>query len=63
MQALNLFDVDEKTKVKKMIKVVELKPINNLKLIFREIRDYFAGNVTGITRDEKIAQNIMRLLF
>src|SRR3989337_531104 len=63
MQALNLFDVAEKTKVKKMIKIVDLKPINNLKLIFREIRDYFAGNVTGITRDEKIAQNIMRLLF
>lgn len=63
MQALNLFDVAEKTRVKKMIKVADLKPINNLKLIFREIRDYFAGNVTGITRDEKIAQNIMRLLF
>lgn len=41
----------------------DLKPINNLKIIFREIRDYFAGNVTGITRDEKIAQNIMRILF
>lgn len=63
MQALNLFDLAEKQKVKKMIKVIDLKPINNLKLIFREIRDYFAGNVTGITRDEKIAQNIMRLLF
>ncbi|HRR39501.1 MAG TPA: N-6 DNA methylase [Candidatus Paceibacterota bacterium] len=63
MQALNLFDLVEKTKVKKMIRLTDLKPINNLKLIFREIRDYFAGNVTGITRDEKIAQNIMRLLF
>ena len=36
---------------------------NNLKSLFREIRDYFAGSVTGITRDESIAQNIMRLLF
>lgn len=36
---------------------------NNLKRTFREIRGYFAGNVTGITRDESIAQNIMRLLF
>lgn len=35
----------------------------DLKAIFAEIRDYFAGNVTGITRDEKIAQNLMRLLF
>ena len=41
----------------------ELVPINNLKIIFREIRDYFAGNVTGITRDETIAENMMRLLF
>lgn len=63
MKSLDLFDLAEKTKVKKIIKIVDLKPINNLKLIFREIRDYFAGNVTGITRDEKIAQNIMRLLF
>lgn len=35
----------------------------DLKSIFGEIRDYFAGNVTGITRDEQIAQNLMRLLF
>ena len=63
METLYLFDLAEKTRVKKMIKIVDLKPINNLKLIFREIRDYFAGNVTGITRDEKIAQNIMLLLF
>lgn len=41
----------------------DLVPINNLKIIFREIRDYFAGNVTGITRDETIAENMMRLLF
>src|SRR3989344_4190001 len=58
----NLLDLAERTKAKRMISVADLKPINNLKLIFREIRDYFAGNVTGITRDEKIAQNIMRLL-
>jgi len=48
---------------KKFIYKKDLLPINNLKVIFREVRDYFAGNVTGITRDEKIAQNIMRLLF
>lgn len=47
----------------KRLSLVDLQPVNNLKVIFREIRDYFAGNVTGITRDEKIAQNIMRLLF
>ncbi len=47
----------------KIIYKKDLKPIYNLKLVFREIRDYFAGNVTGISRDEKIAQNIMRILF
>ena len=36
---------------------------NDLKRVFHEVRDYFAGNVTGITRDEQIAQNLMRLLF
>lgn len=60
---MDLFIAAEINKPKKLIYKQNLSPINNLKLIFREIRDYFAGNVTGITRDEKIAQNIMRLLF
>lgn len=60
---MDLFISAEISKTKKLIYKNQLLPINNLKLIFREIRDYFAGNVTGITRDEKIAQNIMRLLF
>lgn len=60
--SLNLFEYSS-LKPKKVIRRKDLKPINNLKIIFREIRDYFAGNVTGITRDEKIAQNMMRLLF
>lgn len=60
---MDLFVAAEINKPKKLIYKQNLLPINNLKLIFREIRDYFAGNVTGITRDEKIAQNIMRLLF
>ncbi len=60
---MDIFISAEINKVKKLIYKHNLLPINNLKIIFREIRDYFAGNVTGITRDEKIAQNIMRLLF
>ena len=55
--------VTEQAKPSRLIYKKDLQPINNLKTIFRDIRDYFAGNVTGITRDEKIAQNIMRLLF
>ncbi len=60
---MNLFLSAELNRPKELIYKLNLVPINNLKIIFREIRDYFAGNVTGITRDEKIAQNIMRLLF
>ncbi|MFZ5800288.1 MAG: N-6 DNA methylase [Candidatus Omnitrophota bacterium] len=63
LEELNLFELYELNKPRKIIRHSELKPINNLKIIFRDIRDYFAGNVTGITRDEKIAQNMMRLLF
>lgn len=62
-KTMDLFKAYELNKPKSFVYIKDLKPINNLKLIFRELRDYFAGNVTGITRDEKIAQNIMRLLF
>jgi len=60
---MDIFVSTEINKSKQLIYKQDLQPINNLKVIFRDIRDYFAGNVTGITRDEKIAQNIMRLLF
>jgi len=60
---MDLFVSAELSKPKRLIYKKDLQPINNLKTVFREVRDYFAGNVTGITRDEKIAQNIMRLLF
>jgi type I restriction enzyme M protein len=60
---LDLFLSSEFDKSKQIIYRKDLQPIHNLKYIFREIKNYFAGNVTGITRDEKITQNIMRLLF
>ena len=53
---VDLFISAEINKPKKLIYKKDLQPINNLKIIFRDVRDYFAGNVTGITRDEKIAQ-------
>lgn len=59
----DLFSASSWQREKRLLSLNDLQPVNNLKVIFREIRDYFAGNVTGITRDEKIAQNIMRLLF
>ena len=41
----------------------EVGVTNELKDVLRNLRDYFAGNVTGITRDETIMQNMMRVLF
>ena len=41
----------------------ELRPAKNLKSIFNDIRNYLAGNVTGITRDETLAQQSINVLF
>jgi len=41
----------------------ELKPPTNLKAVFRDIRNHLAGNTTGITRDQALAQEIMAILF
>lgn len=38
-------------------------PSNNLKYVFRDIRNYLAGNSSSTTRDEEIVQNVLRLLF
>lgn len=41
----------------------DLKRPSNLKAVFRDIRNHLAGNVTGITRDEALAQEIINVLF
>ena len=41
----------------------DLKPAHNLKSVFRTIRNYFAANAVGITRDEVFAQQIINLIF
>jgi type I restriction enzyme M protein len=41
----------------------QLKPPGNLKAVFRDIRNHLAGNTTGITRDQELAQEIMGVLF
>ncbi|MCS6990129.1 MAG: N-6 DNA methylase [Chloroherpetonaceae bacterium] len=61
--AIDLFSAQEIDAPQNALRKRDLEAINNLKQIFRDIRDYFAGNVTGITRDEAIAQTLMRLLF
>ena len=41
----------------------DLVPAQNLKSIFKTIRNYFAANAVGITRDEVFAQQIINLIF
>lgn len=41
----------------------DLTKPSNLKAVFRDIRNHLAGNVTGITRDEALAQEIVNILF
>ena len=41
----------------------QLSTPTNLKSIFKEIRHHLAGNTTGITRDQALAQEIMAILF
>lgn len=63
MTSKQSFQGDSNLALMSLADLTSFETKNNLKTLFREIRDYFAGNVTGITRDESIAQNIMRLLF
>jgi len=46
-----------------LFKRKDLKPPSDLKAVFRDIRNHLAGNVTGITRDEALAQQIINILF
>ena len=41
----------------------DLKVSSDLKSVFRDIRNHLAGNLTGITRDEALAQEIINILF
>ena len=41
----------------------DLAPTHALRPIFRDVRNHLAGNLTGITRDETLAQQIINVLF
>ena len=41
----------------------DLAPTHALRPIFRDLRNHLAGNLTGITRDETLAQQIINVLF
>jgi type I restriction enzyme M protein len=46
-----------------LFKRKDLRPPSNLKAVFRDLRNHLAGNTTGITRDEALAQEIINILF
>ena len=41
----------------------DLKPSNNLKAVFKSIRNYLAANATGATRSEFLAQQLINIIF
>lgn len=41
----------------------DLKPTKELKSVLRDIRHYLAGNAKGITKDERLAEQIINILF
>lgn len=48
--------------VDEQIKYTDLKPTNNLKVIFKNLRGYIAANATGTTRDEKILEQLSMII-
>lgn len=49
-------------KIEDQIKKKDLKPTNNLKYIFKQMRGFISANATGTTRDEKILNELMSIL-
>ncbi|MFW9853616.1 MAG: N-6 DNA methylase [Candidatus Thorarchaeota archaeon] len=41
----------------------DLKPPKDLKSVFKSLRNYLAGNLKGTTRDERLAEQLIFLLF
>ena len=41
----------------------DLRPSNNLKSVFSVIRNYWAANAVGMTRDEALSQELINLVF
>lgn len=46
-----------------LFKRSDLVPTSALRPVFKDIRNHLAGNLTGITRDETLAQQIIDVLF
>jgi len=46
-----------------LFKKEDLKPSNNLKSVFKSIRNHLAANNIGATRDEVLAQQLINLIF
>ncbi|MDE8280666.1 N-6 DNA methylase [Erysipelothrix rhusiopathiae] len=48
--------------IDEQLKRSELRPTNNLRNIFKQMRGFIAGNATGTTRDESILNELMSIL-
>ncbi len=61
---IDIFNIPEKGfyGIEEQLKKSDLKPTNNLKNIFKQMRGFIAANATGTTRDEKILNELMSLL-
>jgi type I restriction enzyme M protein len=46
-----------------LYKRADLRPTHNLKATFRAIRNHLAANTVGATRDEKLAQELINIIF
>ena len=46
-----------------LFKRKDLKPTQNLKALFKDIRNHLSQQAVGITRDEVLAQQVMNILF
>lgn len=61
---IDIFNVPEKGfySIEEQIKKSSLRPTNNLKEIFKQMRGFIAANATGTTRDESILNELMAIL-
>jgi type I restriction enzyme M protein len=53
----------EKKKKSRWLRRKDLKPPKNLKSVFSSLRNHLAGNFKGTTRDERLAEQLIFILF
>lgn len=61
---IDIFNIPEKGyySIDEQLRKKDLKPTNNLKKIFKNMRGFIAANATGTTRDENILNELIAIL-